>query len=772
MGSESPTNQFKRLLRAGAYDGIWGTGLIEKAREENSAFTLKQIKSFRVFLDPGFWKEPNLATEAPSAWNEALKELNALFRLWQEAQSEAKKVVNRFEGYTQQQLIFEWGTYLEFQNARMKSSGTIDIEYLRANKDLEQHSRTLHYGEGINALDYLLKKVLLHTVEDKNPKRAIPKEEFSGHINAIVNLLEVEGVIDGYLWGGISIESVSDNHIKATQAETEYVLRRQRDNLKASYAQAYVHNFVFSAFIIFMQDIQEAGRPLPIFPDFSGYQAADKSVSITKDNISSLLGLLYDQEYLKCLVSILGKRLDPQNKLVIHLEDGREIQIDHILKVFTILGLLSRIHIKYIDDLVESELKDLEKENRKNPSYRLDSLKVHLARKNPEMLQKAFEEMYKHPETLEQLAWSAQTLEKHFDYEKCLVKVPAKVLARGIAQALNIPKQDVFDALTLITANLDLIEGKDMRTLSKFPLMLSPEDLTYYWFPGTMAFWNHADTFLHYLLENRSLFKLDSIQSPLFEESTRDLFRKAGFNVLPEHKYKGISQGDIDLLAHKDGIFFLGELKITEPVGKLGKELSWKRNQLIKKGEKQLPKNLKYILDHWELVSSKMGLKNHPKPKQEDFFPFLFSNSFLFDGDPDLPYLKISILELQILLAKGQEQFLHEFAEYWKLRIKHATEAGIKVPPQILAWQKGEILLDKLPQNENKDLQERIQLFVHYLDHEGLPFRTGELISGEDLKSFLETNRVWAFMDDLPMRQTTAKYQIGKLVMESGVSVF
>lgn len=763
------TNQLNEILREGDLSVLWRKDILRCAREEDEAFTLKKVKSKRLFLEPEFWQERGIFTEVPSNWNEALEEMRALFIIWQQAEKEAKQVVDRFEGFTPQQLIFEWGSYLEFKNTLYKEMGNWKIKHIGLDGNIEQYFRRGEYEFGIIGLDYLLSKVTFHkgTIEESN--RGISKDEFPQLMLAIFNHIQVEMLVDLFLWSGMKVSRISESQFRTWFPDSEKVLREERNRLKHQYSMKYGLTFIQTMKVMFGSDLSSIGNPISPFPNFDGYQSGDQSVTVTTENLGSLLDESFWMEYLTSLQHFSGKNVDPNKKSIIHLKNGKQFQIDSFLFVYSILDRLSRVFIQQSDDEIKHEFELLEKENQKCVVFQMETLLAHLVRKNPKNLKTTIFDAQRNSEIQEQLIWRDHILQKHFDYSKGLIQIPADVLIGGIAKVTHIPQSEVLVILSLITANFSHLFRNGEMSIRNQPLMYSSEGKTFYWLPRTMAFQSPGDTLIHLFTKRRDIFKLDDIQSPIFEEDLRHYFRKAGFDVLPEHKFKGKTQGDIDLFAHKDGIFFLGELKITERSGEVGKEQSWKRNKLINRGKKQIPKNKAYLLENWFKIAEEMGIPRVPKPNPDQFFPFLVSNEFLFDRDPELPYMKISILELQILLHPAQEQFLHDSDDYWKLRLKMAREAGLGVPNEFLAWQRGEFKLDQLKEADKWKFAERIQKYVHYLDSEGLPLKAGKDLSGAQLVTYLKENRVWRFMDDLPIRKQKNEYRIGPIKLECEV---
>jgi hypothetical protein len=154
----------------------------------------------------------------------------------------------------------------------------------------------------------------------------------------------------------------------------------------------------------------------------------------------------------------------------------------------------------------------------------------------------------------------------------------------------------------------------------------------------------------------------------------------------------GKTDGDIDVLAYKDGTLFIIEAKMT-----FHRQHARQVNGVIEalnKGSTQLSKILNLLSDYWNEIHEKI---NAPRDLTKlNIVPLLIHNSFEYDHCYFGSYLKISDFELQMLFADSPGH---------TMQLKMAQQAqftreGIDLPD-----------VEEMSESEQKDLMKPYRIF-------------------------------------------------------------
>lgn len=165
--------------------------------------------------------------------------------------------------------------------------------------------------------------------------------------------------------------------------------------------------------------------------------------------------------------------------------------------------------------------------------------------------------------------------------------------------------------------------------------------------PWRIAFQSLNTSVINYF---RKLYKnRDGLKSETdsMEESVANLFKQVGFDVYPQYIPEDIRVGEIDLIAIKDNIVIVLELK-SSYIRNNKKEIFEYKNFVLKKAAYQLDKKTKFVREVFlNNVNSKI-------------YSWIVDTSLEFDHEYIDGYLKLSVDELVILL-KGHDNFMNGF---------------------------------------------------------------------------------------------------------------
>jgi hypothetical protein len=130
-----------------------------------------------------------------------------------------------------------------------------------------------------------------------------------------------------------------------------------------------------------------------------------------------------------------------------------------------------------------------------------------------------------------------------------------------------------------------------------------------------------------------------------------NIFKEANFNAISGQRYKyNNKSGEIDLLAYKDGVLFIGELKSTYVIEDMIKNSKYEARQFNKASE-QLDLAKDYVLNNFEDIRNLEELNIDCPLEDLKIETVIVSN--IYQGDHIMvnnKHLKVSLFELLIIL--------------------------------------------------------------------------------------------------------------------------
>jgi len=165
---------------------------------------------------------------------------------------------------------------------------------------------------------------------------------------------------------------------------------------------------------------------------------------------------------------------------------------------------------------------------------------------------------------------------------------------------------------------------------------------------------------LHKRIINEGLNHHATQNTSEIEKSLAEDFKKAGFQAKSGHFYKlenNIS-GDLDIIAFRGNTLFIIELKTTYIDGNLNRFTKYHAQKFEYKATEQLDKATFYVENNFNLFKEKSGFKIDCTFEELKIIPLIVSNIFESDDIPAQNYLKVSLLELQIILRNDLHNML------------------------------------------------------------------------------------------------------------------
>lgn len=207
-------------------------------------------------------------------------------------------------------------------------------------------------------------------------------------------------------------------------------------------------------------------------------------------------------------------------------------------------------------------------------------------------------------------------------------------------------KEETIDILNFITLDLNKNISSNIN-IKQNPLIKIGKQ--YFWMSSFMKDrrWEIA---LHSKLVKDGLFNQNEVSNQS-ETYLSNIFKEANFNAISGQKYKyNNKSGEIDLLAYKDGVLFLGELKSTYVIEDMIKNSKYEARQFNKASE-QLDLAKDYVLNNFEDIRNLEGL-NIDCPLEDLKIETIIVSS-IYQGDHVMvnnKHLKVSLFELLIIL--------------------------------------------------------------------------------------------------------------------------
>jgi len=207
-------------------------------------------------------------------------------------------------------------------------------------------------------------------------------------------------------------------------------------------------------------------------------------------------------------------------------------------------------------------------------------------------------------------------------------------------------KEEIINILNFITLDLndDISSNLDIK---QNPLIKIGNQ--YFWMSSFMKDrrWEIA---LHNKLVKDGLINQNKV-SGQSETYLSNIFKEANFNAISGQRYKyNNKSGEIDLLAYKDGVLFLGELKSTYVIEHMIKNSKYEVRQFNKASE-QLDLAKDYVVNNFEKIKNLEELNIDCDLEDLKIETIIISNIYQADHIMvNNKHLKVSLFELLIIL--------------------------------------------------------------------------------------------------------------------------
>lgn len=207
-------------------------------------------------------------------------------------------------------------------------------------------------------------------------------------------------------------------------------------------------------------------------------------------------------------------------------------------------------------------------------------------------------------------------------------------------------KEEIINILNFITLDLndDIASNLDIK---QNPLIKIGDQ--YFWMSSFMKDrrWEIA---LHSKLVKDGLINQNKV-SGQSETYLSNIFKEANFNAISGQRYKyNNKSGEIDLLAYKDGVLFLGELKSTYLIEDMIKNSKYEVRQFNKASE-QLDLAKDYVLNNFENIRNLEELNIDCPLEDLKIETIIISNIYQADHAMiNNKHLKVSLFELLVIL--------------------------------------------------------------------------------------------------------------------------
>lgn len=514
--------------------------------------------------------------------------------------------------------------YIGYKNALLKANG-------EESRNRQSYITTLC---GI-AFDYLLRKytkdsLLSTTINNANLNLNTSFDIVSQLFDKALYLDGLKTTYNCYCYDNWDYEKIKDNHFRQIVPEKSksFINQTQIANSKGNSLLTYNKNFIDDMFGIYTESVPDNKQY------FSGYNSNEYSIIIDKSNIKELLTSGFFCRYSSELGSFLFYLPNDKVQQEIKLEiNNKTLNISNILKIYTLISEISRLHIKRIYD----EFNQATEINTSN----------------------------------------------------YLIVFEKESLIDLIAFALDISeeKSDIEYALNLLC--FDSENPKSNFFLQPFLC----NNTQIYWLPNSFAYQSLNEMFFEALLlkENETL---NNIQTQLIEKYYNRLFGEKGFKICEDDNNRTIrSFGDFDILAYKNGCILNFEIKLSGVKNEIKEIFNWKKSKLgFKAATDQLPKLRKYIEENKPDILRRLGLPSDTKI--DNIHSFIASNSFLFDNEYFNGFMKVSLFELTVLLT-DTEINAQEFIDYLKHSILYIKDhTNNPKPLEYIKWAQNEIEVD------------------------------------------------------------------------------
>lgn len=210
----------------------------------------------------------------------------------------------------------------------------------------------------------------------------------------------------------------------------------------------------------------------------------------------------------------------------------------------------------------------------------------------------------------------------------------------------NFSKEEIINIINFITLDLNCDIGSNIE-IKQNPLIKIGDQ--YFWMSTFMKDrrWEIA---LHSKLVKEDLINPNKI-SDQSENYISNIFKEANFKAISSLKYKyNNKSGEIDLLAYKGGVLFLGELKSTYVIEDMTKNSKYEARQFNKASD-QLDLAKDYVLNNFEEIKNLDGLNINCKIEDLKIETIIISNIYQADHVMiNNKHLKVSLFELLIIL--------------------------------------------------------------------------------------------------------------------------
>ncbi len=207
-------------------------------------------------------------------------------------------------------------------------------------------------------------------------------------------------------------------------------------------------------------------------------------------------------------------------------------------------------------------------------------------------------------------------------------------------------KEEIINILNFITLDLN-DEITSSIDIKQSPLIKLGNQ--YFWMSSFMKD-RRWEISLHYKLVKEDLINPNKVSNQS-ENYLANIFKEANFKAISGHMYKyNNKRGEIDLLAYRDGVLFIGELKSTYAIEDMLKNSKYEVRQ-FNKASNQLDLAKEYIRNNFEKIKNLEGLTIDCNLNDLQIQTLIISN--IYQSDHTMindKHLKVSLFELLIIL--------------------------------------------------------------------------------------------------------------------------